>query len=482
MQPPCHDVVIVGTGFSGLCAAIRLRQAGVEDVVLLEKASALGGTWRDNTYPGCACDVQSHLYSFSFAPNPAWTRNFAGQPEILAYLESVTDRFGIRPLIRFDTEFQGAHWEDDHSRWRVHSARGVLHARALVMAVGPLHQPRIPSLPGAAVFDRPAFHSARWDHDVSLDGQRVGVVGTGASAIQIVPAIAEQVAQLHLFQRTPAWLLPRPDRDIGPAERAVYSALPALQWLRRTALYWGNELRTLGMTTDPRLMEVAARLARRHLRRQVADPDLRRRLTPDYTIGCKRVLLSDDFYPALCRDDVQLVDDAVVGLEPGVVRTAGGQRYPVDVLVYATGFHVVDALGALPLTGRQGLPLQDAWADGPEAYLGTTVHGFPNLFMLLGPNTGLGHTSMVFMIEAQVNLLVAAVQRLQQPGATEIEVKAAVQQAFNQQVQDQLDGTVWSSGCRSWYLDDDGQNRTLWPGPTWRFWQRTRQLDDRDWE
>jgi cation diffusion facilitator CzcD-associated flavoprotein CzcO len=474
-----HPIVIVGSGFAGLCMAIRLRRAGVHDFVVLEKGDDVGGTWRDNTYPGCACDVESHLYSYSFEPNPAWTRRFAPQREILAYLRHCADKYGVRPHIRFGVELVGADYDADDATWRLRLQNDErLTARALVLGVGALHHPLIPELPGIERFRGRAFHSARWDHAYPLDGKRVAMIGTGASAIQIVPEIAPRAAKLTLFQRTPPWILPKPDATIPPTRRRLYAAFPWLQRLRRDQLYWMHEMRVLGFAVDPRIMKGVEWLARRHLRAQIPDPALRAKLTPDYTIGCKRILISNDYYPTLTRPDVEVVTNGIARVEEDAIVTAAGARHPVDAIVYGTGFHVIDGNARLAIHGRDGRSLNDTWQrGGAESYLGITVHGFPNLFLLLGPNSGLGHNSIIFMIEAQCGYVLQALRALDRRGAS-LDVRAATQERFNVRIQRELAGAVWSAGgCKSWYLDEHGKNRTLWPGFTWRYWLRTRRFD-----
>ncbi|KWX02931.1 Cyclohexanone monooxygenase [Carbonactinospora thermoautotrophica] len=470
-------VVIVGAGFAGLGMAIQLKRAGVEGFVVLEKADEVGGTWRDNRYPGCACDVQSHLYSYSFEPNPAWSRMFAEQQEIWDYLKHCAEKYRITPHIRFGTELVGAEYDDATGTWRVRTNRGAITTRALVLATGPLHQPAYPDIPGIDRFRGKAFHSAEWDHGYDLAGKRVAVIGTGASAIQFVPRIAPRVDRLHLFQRTPPWILPKPDRSISPLEQRLFRAVPALQRLYRSAIYWTLEARILGFTVHPRLMKLAEAVARQHLRRQVPDPELRRKLTPDYTIGCKRILISNDYYPALTRPNVELVTDGIAEIREHAVVTRDGVERPVDAIIYGTGFHVIDAFDHLDIVGRDGLKLREAWSGGVEAYLGVTVAGFPNLFFLLGPNSGLGHSSMVFMIEAQVRYVLQALRPLLRGDARAVDVRADVQATFNQRLQARLREAVWGiGGCRSWYLDENGVNRALWPGSTAEYWLRTRRL------
>jgi cation diffusion facilitator CzcD-associated flavoprotein CzcO len=472
------DVVIVGTGFSGLGMAIALKQAGALRFVVLEQASEVGGTWRDNTYPGCRCDVKSHLYSFSFAPNPEWTNTFASQPEILAYLRGVADRFELRPFIRFDTRVTGASWDEATARWHVDTERGGWSARFLVLGLGGLSRPAMPSLPGLERFAGRAFHSQQWDHAWPVEGKRVGVIGTGASAIQFVPHLAKAAAHLTVFQRTPPWILPHPGRALGPGTRWLLRTLPWLQRLWRWGIYWWNELTANGfLHANSVVLRIGARGARRHLEAQVASPELRAKLTPNYAMGCKRVLLSDDYYPALTRPNVELVTSPITEVLPQGVRTADGRVHEVDGLVYGTGFHATDPLGPLTITGRDGVSLREAWRDGLAAYRGTTVAGFPNLFLLVGPNTGLGHTSMVVMIEAQVRYAMAALATATTRQLRALEPLAAAQAAWNERLQARFGGTVWATGCRSWYLDERGRNAVLWPGFTFAFERATRRFD-----
>ncbi|WP_300010494.1 NAD(P)/FAD-dependent oxidoreductase [Pseudonocardia sp.] len=476
------DVAIVGSGFAGLGAAARLAGAGRDSFVVLEKGDSVGGTWRDNTYPGCACDVQSHLYSFSFAPNPDWTRTFARQPEIRAYLESITDRYGLRERIRFGREITGLEW--DGTRWTVTSADGdVVHARAVVWGTGPLHLPSLPDIAGLDEFTGTVFHSSRWDHDHDLRGRRVAVIGTGASSIQFVPQIQPEVASLTLFQRTAPWVLPKPDREIPGALRALYRLVPAVQKLQRALIYGRNEM-LVGGFLNPARMKVVEGFARAYLDRKFADrPDLKAKVTPDFTIGCKRILMSNDYYSALKRDNVDVVTEKVVRVTETGVVTADGISHEVDTIIFGTGFRVGEGMGEVTVTGRDGVKLHDVWADGPEALLGTTVAGFPNLFLMIGPNTGLGHSSMVYMIESQTSFILDALRLLDTSGARALDTRRDRQDAFNADVQKRLEGSVWTSGgCQSWYLDENGRNRTLWPGYTFDYRRRTRAVNPADHE
>jgi cation diffusion facilitator CzcD-associated flavoprotein CzcO len=472
-----HAAIIVGAGFSGLCAGIQLRKAGIESFVILEKANGVGGTWRDNTYPGAACDIPSHLYSYSFEPNPSWSRAYGGQPEILAYLEHCATKYGVRPHLRLNTQVVGAAFDEATGLWTVEVDHGPpLTARALILGNGALHLPAIPELPGRSSFRGETFHSARWNHAHDLRGKRVAVIGTGASTIQIVPEIAREVAQLDVYQRTPPWIVPKRDRPIGARERWMLEHIPGAHWLRRSGLYWMFESRVLGFAFAPKLNQLIERLVRAHLAKAIPDRTLRAKLTPSYRLGCKRVLISNDYYPALQRANVELVTDPIAAIEPTGIRTADGTLREVDTLIFGTGFRVVDYVASMRIVGRGGQELTAAWQTGVRSYLGINVSGFPNLFLLMGPNTGLGHNSMIFMIEAQVRYTVAAVRAMATRELASIEVRPEVEQAFQAELAGKLAGTVWTSGCNSWYQAPDG-DVLLWPGFTFDYWRRTRAID-----
>ncbi len=469
-------VVIVGTGFSGLGMAIQLRKEGRDDFVILEKAQDVGGTWRDNSYPGCACDIPSHMYSFSFAQNPGWSRAYSPQPEIWRYLREVAGQYDLHRFIRFGQEMTGARWDAEENRWHVATRGGdEFTATALVAGVGALHLPMIPELPGIEKFAGPAYHSARWRHDVDLEGKKVAVIGTGASAVQFVPRIAPDVEELTLFQRTPPWVMPKADHEMSGRTRALFRAVPPAQRAYRTLLYWLLEARALGFNGQSWVMKLGQRIARRNIDRAITDPQLRRKVTPDYTMGCKRVLVSNDYYPALARGNVDVVTEGVREVREHSVVDAAGVEHEADVIVYGTGFHVTDAFDDLEIVGRDGRNLGKEWAtEGMRTHLGITVAGFPNLFFLLGPNTGLGHNSVVFMIEAQISYVAEAL-RLARGRA--LEPKPEVQERFNAQIQRKLAKGIWTrGGCKSWYLDAKGVNRTIWPGFTWRYWLATRKV------
>jgi cation diffusion facilitator CzcD-associated flavoprotein CzcO len=471
-----HDIVIVGSGFSGLGMAIRLKRAGMHDFAILERADEVGGTWQANTYPGCACDVPSHLYSFSFAPNPEWTQTYSPQPEIWDYLRHCADTFGVRPHIRLSCAVESATWLEGERRWEIETSQGTYRARMLIGAMGPLTEPRIPDLPGLDSFEGETWHSARWNHDYDLTGKRVASIGTGASAIQYVPAIQRHVQHVHVFQRTPPWVVPHSSRPISAAERRLYRAFPALQRLVRGGIYAGREVLVLGFVKNPRLMRVVERLARRHMRSQIDDPELLAKVTPHYTIGCKRILPSNHWYRTLTEPNVELVTAGIREVRARSIVDGAGVERPVDAIVFGTGFHVTDIPAAQRIHGRGGTLLDDVWHGSPRAYLGASVTGFPNLFFLLGPNTGLGHNSVVYMIESQLSHVLAALAHMRERGAETIEVRPEAQARYNAAIDRQMTGTVWSSGCASWYLDNTGRNATLWPDWTWRFRRRAAQL------
>lgn len=476
-RQPDLDVIIIGSGFSGIGMAIKLKEAGNHSFVILEKARDIGGTWRENTYPGCACDVPSHMYSFSWERNPRWSRMYSSQPEILAYLKHCVAKYGLAPHVRFGAELREAVFDEANHFWQVRTGDGkTLSARFLVSAMGALSRPAYPQLPGMERFQGIAFHSAEWRHDVDLSGKRVAVIGTGASAIQFVPQIAPRVAQLTLFQRTPAWVLPKLDRPIGRVEQAIYRSLPGAMGLFRNFIYWRQELLGLGFV-HPRLMEKAKKMALAHMARQIPDPALRDKLTPRYTIGCKRILLSNDYFPALARPNVHVVTEGIAEVRERSILGKDGVEYPADAIIYGTGFRVTDLLTPVRFIGRGGIDLNDAWRNGPEAYLGMMSAGFPNLFMLLGPNTGLGHNSVVFMVEQQIAYALQCMRLLRKRGQTAIDVRADAQREFNRELQRRLQSTVWATGCKSWYQDANGKNVTLWPGFTFQYWKAMRKVN-----
>ncbi len=465
-------ILIVGAGFAGVGAAIRLRQTGIEDFVVLERARSLGGVWRDNEYPGCACDVESLLYEYSFAPNPDWTERYSRGPEIWAYLEQCATEFGVRPHLRFDHEVRSLRWDEEVAAWQLATSRGPFTAGLVVLAVGALSEPMIPAVPGLDRFEGPAFHSARWDRGFDPAGRRVAVVGTGASAAQVVPGLQPAAERLVVFQRTPAWVVPRWNRPVSERRRARFRRYPVVRRLARAALHLQRE--ALGWAfRHPAAMGGLEAIARLHLRRAVPDPTLRAALTPSFTIGCKRILVSDDYLPALTRPNVTLVTAGVREVRPrGVVDTDGTER-SVDAIVFCTGFRATELPFSRAVAGRDGRVLHTVWEGSPKAHLGTTVHGFPNLFLLQGPNTGLGHSSVLLMQEAQIDHLLGALRHLRRHGAKVVEPRAEAQARFVADVDRRMRGTVWlRGGCQSWYLDATGRNSTLWPGSVGQFRRR----------
>ncbi len=462
-------ILIVGGGFAGIGMAIRLRQQGIDDFVILERARDAGGTWRDNSYPGCACDVQSSLYSFSFAPNPEWSRVYAPQPEIWDYLRRVVREYDIGRHFVYGENVTGAEWDDLMQQWVVTSTSGEWTADAMVLASGGLSDPIIPAIPGLDTFEGPVFHSARWDHDCSLEGKRVAVIGTGASAIQFVPQIQPRVAHLDLYQRTPAWILPRHDTAIPEWRKSLYRSVPAAQRLQRAALYALREMLLLPFR-KPALGKVVEARALQHMRAQIPDESLRAKLVPRYRIGCKRILVSDDFYPAIAQPNVTLVTDAIASITPNGVTTADCVHHMADVIILGTGFHTTDPPLAPLVRGRTEKTLAEVWAGSPRAYMGTTETGFPNLFFLLGPNTALGHSSVVLMIEAQIEHVLGVLALTEKRDAGAAEPESAAQKRFVAALDERMASTVWMrGGCSSWYLDATGRNSTLWPDGVGKF-------------
>lgn len=469
--PTAVTHLVVGAGFAGLGMAIRLDEAGETDFLVIEKDSDVGGTWRANTYPGAACDVPSQLYSFSFAPNPDWSRSFSPQPEIHAYLRRVARESGVLDRVAFDTTLEEARYDERAQRWVVRTNRGEVTATTLISGSGGLSEPRLPAIDGIEDFRGALFHSARWDHYVDLTGKRVAVIGTGASSIQLVPEVAKVAAHVDVYQRTAPWVIPRNDRRYTRLERLLFRRVPAVQRVYRTATYWARESYVPAFTWQPRIAAPARRAALLNIARGIPDPALRARVTPDYAIGCKRILISNDYYPALALDHVDLVTDPIATVTGDAVVTADGVERPVDVIVVATGFHTTEQPIAELIHGRGGRSLSQVWADtGMASYKGTTTHGFPNLFQLVGANTGLGHSSMVFMIESQIAYVLDAIASMEVNRYAAVEPRRDVQDTWNRDLQRRMRRTVWSTGgCSSWYLDDHGRNTTLWPRTTYTF-------------
>ncbi len=471
-------IAIIGTGFGGLGLAIRLKQSGIHDFTLFEKASDLGGVWRDNTYPGAACDVPSHLYSFSFEQDHGWINRYGGSKEIHSYLSHCADKYEIRPHIQFNTEITAADFDEIKGIWRIQSAAGeVIEAEIFVAAVGQLNRPSYPKLKGLESFQGKTFHSATWDHDYDLKGKRVAVIGTGASAIQFVPEIAQQVAHLDVFQRSAPYVVPKPDRVYPPLERTLFKKIPILQSLDRAMQYASHEVRLLGFTTYVNETSLAEYAFQNHIRAVVKDHKLRHRLTPDYPIGCKRILVSNHWYKTLLMPNVGLVTEDIIEITSEGILTQDGQLHPADAIIFGTGFTATQFLAPMQINGLKSLNLRTLWKDSAEAYLGLTVSGFPNLYMMYGPNTNLGHSSIVYMLESQTNYILDAIRTLTQKNLRYTDVKADIQNDFNADIQERMKGTMWAQGCTSWYQTADGKNTNNWPGFTFEYRKRTRKFD-----
>jgi cation diffusion facilitator CzcD-associated flavoprotein CzcO len=477
MDDADERLVIVGAGFAGLGLAVRLQQAGVEDFTVLDRASGIGGTWRDNTYPGCACDVPSHLYSYSFAPNPDWSRAYGRQSEILAYLRAVAAEHDVERHVRFDTELREARWDDHGSRWVLDTSAGELTTRILISATGPFGSAIYPDIPGLHRFEGTAFHSLRWDHEHALGGDRVAVIGTGASAVQFIPEIQPEVERLLVFQRTPPWIMPRFDRPTFAVERRLLRRFPALRQGLRTLQYFMFEGLGLVIFVDQRFARLFEAMGRWQLRRQVPDPTLRAKLTPDYRIGCKRAILTDDYLPALTKRNVDVITERIVEVREHAVVTADGAEHAVDTIILGTGFEVPHD-GAARVRGRGGRTVLDVYRERPQSYLGTCLAGFPNFFMFLGPFAAAGNQSALFMLEAQMRYIVDALRTMRERGAATVEVRAEVQDAFVSLAERRSRDTVWlTGGCRSYYQTPDGRNSGLWPDWSFRYRRRTCRFD-----
>jgi len=478
MSAPLLDAIIIGTGFSGIGMAIELKKSGIQNFKLLEKASSVAGTWRENTYPGAACDVQSHLYSFSFAPNTQWSKVYSGWREIRDYLVRVFEEHELAGHTQFNATMVAADYLDDEQCWQVTLSDGRTHkGRNLILGTGPLHVPSIPNLPGLADFKGEVMHSAQWRHDVAIQNKQVVSIGTGGSAIQYVPEIAKIAKRLTVFQRTAAWVMPRNERRYWGLEKWLFRHVPGWRAAYRSLLYWLNESRVLFML-KPKAAAIGGFVAKMHLYRQVKNPILRKKLLPDYTIGCKRVLISNQYFPTFNRENVDLITHGFDRfVEDGIIDSKG-RHIPADVVVLGTGFVADPAqyLKALPIRAH-GKTLVESWQDtGAESYLGISVAGFPNLFQMVGPNTGLGHNSMVYMIESQCRYIADALKQQAQKQSS-LDLKPEVQSRYNADIQQRLAKTVWQSGCSSWYKRDDGKNFTLWPGTTFSYRARTKRID-----
>lgn len=473
------DVAIIGAGFAGLCMGIQLKKAGLTSFAIFESADDVGGTWRDNLYPGCACDVPSLLYSYSFAPHHEWSHSFSPQPEILSYIKRCVAQHELMPFVHLGVAIERCVFDDVRKRWSLTTRRGeTIVARLVVSATGLLREPNIPEFPGQSLFRGKRFHSARWRHDLSLDGKRIAVIGTGASTVQFLPETAPKASQLKLFQRTPPWILPKDNLRFGRLTQRLFAAAPWVQRLLRYVTYVRWESRVLAFTAFPWILRMIEWQARHFIRQSLLDPALREVAEPDYRLGCKRILLSNDYYPALALPQVEVVTAGIERFTEQGIITQDGAHHEVDVVIYGTGFRATDFVAPMEVVGRKGEELSQVWRTTGEiaSYLGLVVSGFPNFFLLTGPNTGLGHNSVILMIEAQVHFVLNCLKGLLDRGKRSLEVKPASQRKFGAEMQRRLNRTVWQSGCRSWYHGDDGQIFTLWPGSTLEYWWRTRRL------
>src|SRR5687767_9202154 len=471
------SIGIIGSGFGGVAVAVEMLRGGHDDVRLWERSDDLGGVWRDNTYPGAGCDVPSPLYSFSYEPNPNWTRRYALQREIHDYLRGVADRYGVSPRIAYGREVTAATWDADTSEWTVTFADGSTESvDVLVSAVGQLSEPTLPDIPGIESFEGPSFHSARWDHTADIHGRTVAVVGSGASAVQLVPHLVRDGERVVVFQRSPNYLLPKPDMPYQRWHSALFHRVPMTQQAERGGIWTFMEQFARGMDAASPVGKINRAVALRHLHSQVKDPELRAKLTPDYPIGCKRILFSNEFYPALAEPTVEVVTEAVTEVRPHAVVDATGREHPVDVVVYATGFDSQDFLDSIDVTGADGEKLATRWADGAHAYLGIYVPVFPNLFVTYGPNTNLGGGSIIYMLEAQARHMRQVVDRLEAGSYDSVQVTAATEQAYDQELTEKLERSVWAS-CENWYRHPSGRITSNWPGATLPFARRTRTLE-----
>jgi len=471
------SIAVVGGGFAGVGAVVMLRRAGYDDVTVFERGERVGGVWHHNTYPGAACDVPSHLYEFSFAPNPRWSRRYAPQAEIQAYLEDVARRNGVMDLIRTGTEVQGARWDDERAKWVLDTTAGEHEADVLVTACGQLSVPSVPPLEGLDDFEGPAFHTAQWRHDVDLTGKRVAVIGTGCSAIQVVPAIQPKVQSVAVYQRSPGWTIPKMDYAYSERAQRLFERFPVLQRLDRAAVFGFMELGAAGMTNRRWLLTPFRAMARWNIRRANLDAELLAKVTPRDEVGCKRVMLTDEWYPTLSKPNVELVTDRVAAITPTGVRTADGAERDADVLILATGFKTHGFVAPMEITGAHGRTLAQEWADVPRAYLGMSVPSFPNMFLLYGPNTNGGTGSVIYTIEAAVGHVIAALRELERTRARKIELNAARAEAYDRELRAALANTVWHTGCTSWYVDENGNDPNQWPWLWSTYRKRTERIE-----
>ncbi len=475
------SILITGTGFSGICVGIQLKKIGFHNFTIVEKANEVGGTWRDNTYPGAACDVKSNLYSFSFEPNPNWTREYSKQEEILAYIKNCVKKYDLEKHILFNWEVKAAKYDEKNAIWEITNQHNEkLKANIAVVGNGPLHIPSLPDIEGIEDFKGAVFHSAQWNHEYDLHNKNVCVIGTGASAIQFVPEIQPKVKKLYLMQRTAPWVLPKPDGAFTATQNVLFEKIPFVQKLNRDFIYYLNEAQVVGMMYNDNILKLGEMLGKRHINKYIKDPELKRKLTPTFKLGCKRVLLSNNYYQAMAQPNLDVITDGIQKFTKDSVVTNDGKSRKIDAIILGTGFHVADSFQYYNVQGKDGAQLKEVLGGSPEAYYGTSIHHFPNLFIMLGPNTGLGHNSMVYMIESQTNYIIDCVQKMLHQNIKSIEVKKEVQTKFNIEIQKKLEGTIWLSGCKSWYLSADGKNHTVWPGFTLEFRNRTKTINLND--
>lgn len=481
---PHTKVAIIGAGFGGIAMAIRLQQHGIYDFIILEKGSDFGGTWRDNQYPGAACDVQSHLYSLSFAPKSNWSKRYAEAPEIFSYIQDLVTDYNLRAFCRLNTEVLAAHYQAERCLWQLQlQDQSILEAQFVIFASGPLHIPQIPHIPGIEKFQGKVFHSAQWDHTYDVTGKNVASIGTGGSAIQYIPEIAPQCKHLYVMQRTAAWVIPRDERAYPNLEKKLFKKYDWFRKLHRARLYWSNESRVVPIV-KPGIMKFTQKLAELFIKYEVENPELAKKLTPDYIMGCKRILVSNKYFPTFNRHNVELVTEKIQELTEHSIITQDGKERPIDCLIYGTGF-ITDPriyMKNFQCTGLDGVDLNEVWKQGAESYYGICVKDFPNLFQLLGPNTLLAHNSVIFMIEAQVEYILQLMQLVDQSQSDAIMVKDRAQDTFNQQVQHMFEKTVWQSGCVSWYQQEGGKNFALWPTYTWKYWLKTKKPNAADYQ
>lgn len=472
------SIAIIGTGFGGLGAAIQLQRNGFENFTIFEKSNSVGGTWRENAYPGSACDVPSHLYSFSFEPKHDWPRKYTPQPQILSYLEDCAKKNNLLPRIKFGKEIKSAEWDEQKNNWKIHTTQGeVFESNFLISAVGQLNRPAFPKLKGIDSFKGKLFHSASWDSSYDFTGKNVAVIGTGASAIQFIPQIVNTGAKVTVFQRTAAWVVSKPDREYWAIEKFLFKYLPGYRLLHRFQIYIWNEIRLMAFQKNNPANRIVKWMATSHLRKFIKDPKLRETLTPDYPVGCKRILLSNDYYEALAKPNVRVVSEPIEEVTSTGIKTKDGNSQNFDAIVFGTGFKATEFLSPMEIKGLNRTGLNEVWKNGAEAYLGVAVSGFPNFFMLYGPNTNLGHNSIVYMIESQLRFIISALKQLTQKGLNSITPKVGTMEQYNKNLNVKFGKFVWDTGCTNWYTNEAGKNTNNWPGHTYEYGRKTKTAD-----